>query len=40
VNVTALEQFAQHVADLLADAEQANRATFRGFGAAHDESYS
>ena len=35
MHVAALEQFAQHVAHLLADAEQADRAAFGGFGAAH-----
>jgi hypothetical protein len=37
MHVAALEQLAQHVADLLPDAEQADRAAFGGFGAAHDE---
>jgi hypothetical protein len=37
MDVAALEQFAQHVAHLLADAEQADRAAFGGFVAAHDE---
>ena len=31
MDVAALEQFAQHVAHLLADAEQADRAAFGGF---------
>jgi hypothetical protein len=35
VHVAALEQFAEHVAHLLANAKQANRAAFLGFCAAH-----
>ena len=31
MHVAALQQFAQHVAHLLADAEQADRAAFGGF---------
>jgi hypothetical protein len=35
VHVAALEQFAEHVAHLLANAKQANRAAFLRFCAAH-----
>ena len=35
MHVAALEQFAQHMAHLLADAEQADRTAFGGFDAAH-----
>src|SRR5262245_35616945 len=35
MNVAALEQLAQHMADLLADAEQTDRAAFGGFLPAH-----
>ena len=35
MDIAALQQFAQHMAHLLADAEQADRAAFGGFGAAH-----
>src|SRR3954470_21869619 len=34
-DVAALQDFAQHVAHLLADAEQADRTSFWGFIAAH-----
>ena len=34
MHVAALEQFAQHVAHLLADAEQPDRAAFGGFDLA------
>jgi hypothetical protein len=35
MHISALEQLAQHVADLLADAKQADRPTFHGFLTAH-----
>jgi hypothetical protein len=35
MHAPALEQLAQHMAHLLADAEQADRPTFGRFGAAH-----
>jgi hypothetical protein len=35
MHIAALEQLAQDVPDLLADAEEADRAAFRGFLAAH-----
>src|SRR4051812_7508733 len=35
MHVAALKQFAQHMAHLLADAEQPDRAAFGGFSAAH-----
>src|SRR3954463_12514420 len=37
MHVAALQQFAEHMAHLLPDAEQADRAAFGSFGAAHDE---
>jgi hypothetical protein len=35
MDIATLEQFAQHVAHLLADAEQPDRAALRGFDFAH-----
>jgi hypothetical protein len=35
MHLAALKQLAQHVAHLLADAQQSDGAAFGGFGAAH-----
>ena len=39
MDIAALQQFAEHMPNLLADAQQADRPAFRGFRAAHQLSY-